>query len=224
MRRPIFAMARWGRRCLQAAAVLPLCAAFFSPVPRAIPLPGSAGSCALVCLARKKVKSSAAAPGSGLRPCRDVVERILWDPALDADDFSFGFTDRFDGVREAAVAAPNENVKGQQRMLVKALPGQRPPVSPRSPLSPRRPDLLLAIRKVMCRIHFFAVGEAVLRSAVSLTRVSPARAPHRIRQVPRARRLAQGLPGRPRLWDRERRRHGRGRRESRQDRDSHGDL
>ena len=125
---------RLSRRWL--AAVLPLCAAFLSPAPRAIPLLSAAdGSSALVCLARKKVKSSAAAPGAGLRPCRDVIERILWDPALDAGDFVFGFTDRFDGVREAPVSAPNHKVKGQQRMLVKALPG---------PLSPRRPDLLHA--------------------------------------------------------------------------------
>ena len=66
---------RLSRRWL--AAVLPLCAAFLSPAPRAIPLLSAAdGSSALVCLARKKVKSSAAAPGAGLRPCRDVIERI----------------------------------------------------------------------------------------------------------------------------------------------------
>jgi uncharacterized protein (UPF0248 family) len=92
----------------------------------------------LVCLAdkpgkQKKVKTapkrvkSARVGGAtgGLRPCRDVIERILWDPALDAKDFVFGYRDRFNGVREAEVSTPNENVKGQQRLLIKALPEHR---------------------------------------------------------------------------------------------------
>jgi hypothetical protein len=30
-----------------------------------------------------------------LRPCRDVIQRILWDPLLDINDFSFVYTDRW---------------------------------------------------------------------------------------------------------------------------------
>ena len=74
----------------------------------------------------KRVKSArVGGAAGGLRPCRDVIERILWDPALDAKDFVFGYSDRFNGVREAEVSMPNENVKGQQRLLIKALPEHR---------------------------------------------------------------------------------------------------
>jgi uncharacterized protein (UPF0248 family) len=60
-----------------------------------------------------------ASPSPVLRPCKDVIERILWDPALDVSDFTFGYTDRFSGVKEAPCSAPNTNVKGQARMLIK---------------------------------------------------------------------------------------------------------
>jgi hypothetical protein len=30
-----------------------------------------------------------------LRPCKDVIEKILWDPALSVEDFSFGYSDRY---------------------------------------------------------------------------------------------------------------------------------
>ena len=139
--------------CVQLARVLPLCAAFspaFSPgllqrvsgarLLTDAPVSTGGYSCrrrhtSLVCLANKpkKVKTapkrvkSARVGGAegGLRPCRDVIERILWDPALDAKDFVFGYSDRFNGVREAEVSTPNEHVQGQQRLLIKALPEHR---------------------------------------------------------------------------------------------------
>ena len=38
-----------------------------------------------------------------LRPASDVLNRLRWDPALDADDFVVGYEDRFLGVRETAL-------------------------------------------------------------------------------------------------------------------------
>ena len=32
--------------------------------------------------------------GIFLRPCRDCIERIIWDPLLDIKDFSFIYQDR----------------------------------------------------------------------------------------------------------------------------------
>ena len=29
------------------------------------------------------------------RPCKDVIERILWDPGLNSSEFSFAYTDRY---------------------------------------------------------------------------------------------------------------------------------
>jgi hypothetical protein len=40
-----------------------------------------------------------------LRPVQDVIERLLWDAALDGDSFSFVYLDRFDGLREDSGAA-----------------------------------------------------------------------------------------------------------------------
>jgi uncharacterized protein (UPF0248 family) len=41
------------------------------------------------------------------------------------DEFIFGYTDRFEGLKEASCSAPNENVKGKERQLVKAIPEHR---------------------------------------------------------------------------------------------------
>lgn len=63
---------------------------------------------------------------SGLRPVHEVVQRILWDPALDASSFVIGYRDRFKAAAvEAPVDAPNENIKGSARLLVLALPQHR---------------------------------------------------------------------------------------------------
>jgi uncharacterized protein (UPF0248 family) len=60
-----------------------------------------------------------------LRPCKDCIERIIWDPALDINDFSFIYLDRFDGLFERPCVAPNVDVKGKERMLIKAIPEHR---------------------------------------------------------------------------------------------------
>eukprot|EP01038_Epipyxis_sp_PR26KG_P015745 gene15745-21315_t len=60
-----------------------------------------------------------------LRPCRDVIERILWDGSLQAIDFSFVYLDRFDGECERYATDVNENVKGKERLLIKAIPEHR---------------------------------------------------------------------------------------------------
>lgn len=60
-----------------------------------------------------------------LRPCKDIITRILWDPSLEKTDFSFVFQDRFDGLNERSVTAANDNVKGRERLLVKAIPEHR---------------------------------------------------------------------------------------------------
>jgi uncharacterized protein (UPF0248 family) len=54
-----------------------------------------------------------------------VINRILYDPNLDAADFSFVYLDRFDGSVEVNAAAANVNVKGSARMLIKAVPEHR---------------------------------------------------------------------------------------------------
>ena len=66
-----------------------------------------------------------AAPVTSLRPCIDVINRILYDPNLDAADFSFVYLDRFDGSVEASAAAANGNIKGPARKLIKAVPEHR---------------------------------------------------------------------------------------------------
>ena len=41
------------------------------------------------------VESSSVSEGIFLRPCRDCIERIIWDPLLDIKDFSFIYQDRY---------------------------------------------------------------------------------------------------------------------------------
>lgn len=60
-----------------------------------------------------------------LRPCKDILQRLLWDDSIDIDDFTFVYSDRFNGNIEAALAAPNKSVKGKERLLVKAIPEHR---------------------------------------------------------------------------------------------------
>ncbi|KAJ1622655.1 hypothetical protein T492DRAFT_1060640 [Pavlovales sp. CCMP2436] len=67
-------------------------------------------------------------PGSpaALRPAREVVDRVLWDPALDAADFRVGYRDRFKlALSEAPFTEPNTSVQGPERLLVYALPEHR---------------------------------------------------------------------------------------------------
>lgn len=57
---------------------------------------------------KDKKKSSKKVPvpilgGKKLRPAADVINRIRWDPSLDARDFLIGYEDRFLGTREAEI-------------------------------------------------------------------------------------------------------------------------
>lgn len=60
-----------------------------------------------------------------LRPVQDVIERIIWDPSLPTEHFSFVYQDRFDGLQERSAAAANDSVKGKERMLIMAIPSHR---------------------------------------------------------------------------------------------------
>jgi len=72
-----------------------------------------------------KIEESSEVERISLRPCMDCIERIIWDPLLDINDFSFIYEDRFDGLYEKPCGSTNENVKGPERMLVKAVPEHR---------------------------------------------------------------------------------------------------
>mmetsp|Transcript_7899 Transcript_7899/g.8043 ORF Transcript_7899/g.8043 Transcript_7899/m.8043 type:complete len:314 (-) Transcript_7899:148-1089(-) len=60
-----------------------------------------------------------------LRTCRESITRILWEPYLSIDDFSFVYTDRFNGDQEMPANSPNLNVKGKERLLILAIPEHR---------------------------------------------------------------------------------------------------
>jgi len=60
-----------------------------------------------------------------LRPISDVITKLLWDQTLELKDFSFVYTDRFDGLCERSCSSANENVKGKERLLIKAIPPHR---------------------------------------------------------------------------------------------------
>eukprot|EP00953_Heterococcus_sp_UTEX-ZZ885_P024865 13558-Heterococcus_DN1.PRE.3 len=64
-------------------------------------------------------------PSMYLRPAEEVIDRILWDPALEVKHFTVGYIDRFNGVQETPIAAPNLTVKGRARLFVKAIPQAR---------------------------------------------------------------------------------------------------
>jgi len=61
-----------------------------------------------------------------LRPAKEAIERILWDPALNLHDFRVGYRDRFNpGFIEKRFDLPNSSIEGQQRSFIKALPEHR---------------------------------------------------------------------------------------------------
>lgn len=72
-----------------------------------------------------ETKDADATNSNQLRPVSDVIERILWDPSLNAADFYVGWQDRFEGISESPFLAPNQNIKGKERQFVKALPPHR---------------------------------------------------------------------------------------------------
>ena len=63
---------------------------------------------------------------TALRPARDVIQRILHDPALSVSDFVVGYRDRFEtATLECPFDAPNESIRGRERSMVAALPEHR---------------------------------------------------------------------------------------------------
>ena len=63
---------------------------------------------------------------SSLRPVRDVMQRIEYDPALDPSSFVVGYKDRFQELPlEVAYDQPNDSIAGQERSFVQALPEHR---------------------------------------------------------------------------------------------------
>jgi hypothetical protein len=61
-----------------------------------------------------------------LRPAKDALQRILWDPQLQKESFTVGFVDRFaNGFTEVKCDAPNTSIKGPSRLFVLALPEHR---------------------------------------------------------------------------------------------------
>ena len=67
-----------------------------------------------------------AAAAAKLRPAKEVLLRITWDPQLEAADFVVGYTDRFKArPQEVALDAPNDSIKGEERRFVEALPEHR---------------------------------------------------------------------------------------------------
>ena len=63
---------------------------------------------------------------TALRPARDVIQRVLHDPALSVSDFVVGYRDRFEtATLECPFDAPNESIRGSERSMVTALPEHR---------------------------------------------------------------------------------------------------
>ena len=67
-----------------------------------------------------------AAKRPGLRPVKDCIQRIIYDPLLQASDFSVGYKDRFQTAeKESAFDAPNQSIEGPERLFLLALPEHR---------------------------------------------------------------------------------------------------
>lgn len=63
---------------------------------------------------------------ASLRPVRECIQRILYDPNLSTGDFRVGYRDRFRATpREAPFDAPNGSIAGGARSLIEALPEHR---------------------------------------------------------------------------------------------------
>ena len=63
---------------------------------------------------------------AALRPAREVITRIQYDPALCTSDFRIGYKDRFQPATiEECFDATNKCIQGRERALVKALPEHR---------------------------------------------------------------------------------------------------
>lgn len=64
--------------------------------------------------------------GEKLRPFRECVQRIVYDPSVSSSDFRVGYKDRFRTAPcEVALDAPNDSISGHARSLVDAMPEHR---------------------------------------------------------------------------------------------------
>lgn len=60
-----------------------------------------------------------------LKPIKEVKIRLIYGIGLLLSDFSFGYMDRFDGIKESQANSSNVNIKGKERLLLKAIPDHR---------------------------------------------------------------------------------------------------
>lgn len=60
-----------------------------------------------------------------LKPIKEVKIRLIYGEGSSLSDFSFGYMDRFDGIIECPADSSNLNVKGKERLLLKAIPEHR---------------------------------------------------------------------------------------------------
>lgn len=60
-----------------------------------------------------KVKNTPYLLAEKLRTSSDVYNRLMWDPQLDQNDYSIGYEDRFDGVKEVALKSWKRNVEDE---------------------------------------------------------------------------------------------------------------
>ena len=60
-----------------------------------------------------------------LRPCTDVIKRLLHDKSLPTVEFSFIYEDRFRGDTQCQLLSENLNVKGKEHLLINAIPPHR---------------------------------------------------------------------------------------------------
>lgn len=103
---------------------------FLPPTSRFLPFSLSPPSPLVLFSKRNRATRSSgpadATPQAKLRPAKDALQRILWDPNLDPSDFIVGFVDRFsESFSEVRCDAPNTSIKGPSRLFVLALPEHR---------------------------------------------------------------------------------------------------
>ena len=62
---------------------------------------------------------------NSLRPVKDIINKLLYDPSIDLNKFTVCYSDRFQGIVESPAGAPNLIIKGKERLLIRALPEHR---------------------------------------------------------------------------------------------------
>ena len=60
-----------------------------------------------------------------LKPIKEVKIRLIYGMGPLLSDFSFGYMDRFEGIKECPANSCNSNIKGKERLLLKAMPDHR---------------------------------------------------------------------------------------------------